>query len=63
MLHLKNGIAADVPATARIVRDASERRTVLAALIAGMPNGLGARMDLDEMVASAPLVEVTFVDY
>lgn len=62
VLHLKQDVAADLPATARVVRDPAERREVLTGLIAGMPDGIGVRMDLDEMVGSAPLIELLIHD-
>jgi deazaflavin-dependent oxidoreductase (nitroreductase family) len=53
-LHLKSGVAADLPATARVVTDEPERRAVLAR-VARTWN----RTDVDEMVAHSPLIEVT----
>jgi deazaflavin-dependent oxidoreductase (nitroreductase family) len=54
-VHLKGPIAvADLPATARIVEDPEERR-VLLERVARAWN----RTDLDRMVASSPLIEVT----
>jgi deazaflavin-dependent oxidoreductase (nitroreductase family) len=52
--RLKGGVAADLPGTARIVSDRGERERLLA------PIAEGWRIDLAVMVASAPLVEVTF---
>ena len=52
--RLKSVAAADLPATARIVSDRDERERLLA------PIAEGWRIDLAVMVASAPLVEVTF---
>lgn len=54
-VHLKNGIQADLPATARIITDPDERRTVLAQIIATAWRG----MNLETMVAYSPLIEVT----
>ena len=52
--HLKNGVAADLPATARIVTDEAERRAILAHVARAWN-----RTDLEAMVAHSPLVEVT----
>jgi len=54
-LHLKGPIAvADLAATARVVTDPEERRSVLARVAAAW-----RRTDLDRMVEQSPLVEVT----
>ena|ERR1035437_5582057 len=53
--HLKGGVTADLPATARVITDETERRAILA-YVARAWN----RTDLDTMVAHSPLVEVTF---
>jgi deazaflavin-dependent oxidoreductase (nitroreductase family) len=53
-LHLKGPIAvADLPATARIVDDPAERRTILERVARAW-----RRTDVDRMVASSPLIEV-----
>jgi deazaflavin-dependent oxidoreductase (nitroreductase family) len=54
IFHLKDGVNADLPATARIIGDEAERREV-------MPHIARAwkRDDVDVMVASSPLFEVT----
>jgi deazaflavin-dependent oxidoreductase (nitroreductase family) len=52
--HLKRGVRADLPAVARVVTDRAERERLLRPIAAGW------RIDLGMMVASAPLVEVTF---
>jgi Domain of unknown function (DUF385). len=52
--HLTDGVVADLPATARPVTDLAERRRLLSVIAASWG------YDLDLMVASAPLVEVTF---
>lgn len=52
--HLKRGVQADLPAVGRVVSDRAEREQLL------QPIAAGWRMDLGVMVASAPLVEVTF---
>ncbi len=51
--HLKGGVSADLPATARIVSDETERRAIL-----GHVARAWNRTDLDTMVADSPLVEV-----
>jgi deazaflavin-dependent oxidoreductase (nitroreductase family) len=54
-VHLKGPVAvADLPATARIVEDPAERRHVLERVAQAWK-----RTDLDVMVASSPLIEVT----
>src|SRR5688572_30184437 len=52
--HLKHGVRADLPATARVITDQAEREQLL------RPIAEGWRINLAVMVASAPLVEVTF---
>ncbi len=52
--HLKGEVTADLPATARVITDRSERERLLPPIAAGWG------YDLGHMVASAPLVEVTF---
>lgn len=53
--HLKGPLAvADLPAHGRVIRDRSERELVLAPIAAGW------RYDPALMVASSPLIEVTF---
>ncbi|MGI8830451.1 MAG: nitroreductase family deazaflavin-dependent oxidoreductase [Candidatus Limnocylindria bacterium] len=52
--HLKRSVTADLPAAARVITDREERERVLA------PISRLWRLDLDLMVASAPLVEVVF---
>jgi deazaflavin-dependent oxidoreductase (nitroreductase family) len=52
-IHLKNGPLADLPATARVVTDAAERRAILPAIARVW------RQDLETMVAHSPLIEVT----
>ena len=54
-VHLKGPVAlADLPATARIVDDPAERRHVLERVARAW-----RRTDIDVMVASSPLIEVT----
>jgi deazaflavin-dependent oxidoreductase (nitroreductase family) len=52
--HLKGAVEADLPATARVVTDRAERELLLAPIAASWG------YELSLMVASAPLVEVTF---
>ena len=58
IVHLKGPIAvADLPATARIVDDPTERRTILERVARAW-----GRTDLDRMVAQSPLIEVILDD-
>jgi hypothetical protein len=52
--HLVKGIRADLPARARVIIDPEERRRWIGPIAAGWG------YPLDQMVASSPLVEVTF---
>jgi deazaflavin-dependent oxidoreductase (nitroreductase family) len=52
--HLKRGISADLPATARVISDEGERREILAHVARAWN-----RHDVDTMVAYSPLIEVT----
>jgi deazaflavin-dependent oxidoreductase (nitroreductase family) len=52
--HLKHGVRADLSAAARVITDEAERERVL------RPIAERWRINLAVMVASAPLVEVTF---
>jgi deazaflavin-dependent oxidoreductase (nitroreductase family) len=57
-VHLKGPLAvADLPATARIVDDPTERRHVLDRVAQTWK-----RTDLDVMVATSPLIEVTIAE-
>jgi deazaflavin-dependent oxidoreductase (nitroreductase family) len=53
--HLKGKVAADLPATARIIDDEVERRQVLPHVARNW-----GRKDLEQMVRYSPLIEVTF---
>ena len=55
IFHLKGRTAADLPATARVIDDEAERRSIV-------PHVARAwrRNDIDEMVRYSPLIEVTF---
>ena len=55
--HLKGPIKADLPATARIISDEAERRRILVHVARTWK-----RKDLDVMVDSSPLIEVSFED-
>ena len=52
--HLKGTVAADLPATARVITDEAERRAILEHVARAW-----RRTDLDAMVAYSPLIEVT----
>jgi deazaflavin-dependent oxidoreductase (nitroreductase family) len=57
--HLKGpGPTADLPATARIITDAGERRRILEQVAR-----VWRRTDVDEMVSNSPLIEVTITGY
>jgi deazaflavin-dependent oxidoreductase (nitroreductase family) len=58
-LHLKQRVQADLPARATPVTDEETRRTVLTHAVATWYRG---EAPIDELVASAPMVEVTFPD-
>lgn len=52
--HLKRGVTADLPATARVITAEAERRAILEHVARAWN-----RTDLDNMVAHSPLIEVT----
>jgi len=54
--HLKGPVVADLPATARVILDREERERIIPPIAAGW------RYDPALMVASSPLIEVTFPD-
>jgi hypothetical protein len=54
--HLKGAVVADLPATGRVVLDREERERILPPIAAGWG------YDPALMVASSPLIEVTFPD-
>jgi deazaflavin-dependent oxidoreductase (nitroreductase family) len=56
-LHLKQRVQADLPAHATLVTDAETRRDVLTHATATWYRG---EVAIDDLVASAPMVEVTF---
>jgi deazaflavin-dependent oxidoreductase (nitroreductase family) len=53
--HLKGRLKADLPATARVITDETERREVLPYVARNW-----GRNDLEQMVRYSPLIEVTF---
>jgi deazaflavin-dependent oxidoreductase (nitroreductase family) len=57
-LHLKGTVFADLPATARVITDPTERRAVAEWLAAGP----WPRMEADAMAAYSPMIEVTLDD-
>jgi deazaflavin-dependent oxidoreductase (nitroreductase family) len=66
-LHLKHGVEADLPATARPITDPQERREVFQGLIDGLtdPSITAILTDLpplEDWVEFSPLVEVSFDD-
>ncbi|MFC4243285.1 nitroreductase family deazaflavin-dependent oxidoreductase [Gryllotalpicola reticulitermitis] len=59
--HLKHGVEADLPAKARPVTDADERRSVFTGMIAALPSsGNGEWPPLEAWLEKSPLVEVEF---
>jgi hypothetical protein len=52
-VHVKGSVEADVPATARSITDAAERRALLERVARNWN-----RTDVDAMVAHSPLIEV-----
>lgn len=57
-VHLKGGVTADLPASARVVTDEVERRRV----IEWVKAHAWPKVDVDEMVVYSPLIEVTIDD-
>ena len=55
--HLKGPVVADLPATARIITEAAERRPILERVARLW------RRDADTMVAHSPLIEVSIQGY
>ncbi len=57
-LHLKGGVKADLPGTARVITDPSERRALAEWVVANAwPN-----QQVDAMTAYSPMIEVTLQD-
>ena len=54
--HLKHGVVADLPARGRVILDREERERIIARIAPGWG------YDPAIMVASSPLIEVTFPD-
>jgi len=66
--HLTHGVVADLPATATVVDDPAERRSVLAVFADEFnrrrgPDSPWPEAVLDEWVAQSPLAKVTFTEY
>jgi len=57
-LHLKRDVRADLPATARVITDPTERRVVLTQVARAWN-----RDDVEAMVAWSPLIEVSVDGY
>ena len=57
VVHLKHSIAADIPATARVVTDPTERRPLMEAAARRW-----GRHDVDEMVRHSPLIVLTVLE-
>ncbi len=57
-IHLKGSVHADLAATARVITDDAERRTVMPLVAA-----VWQRTDVEEMVARSPLIEVSIRGY
>ena len=55
--HLKRGVSADLPATARVVTDEAERRRILERVAWAW-----RRTDIDRMVEQSTLIEVVLDD-
>jgi hypothetical protein len=66
VVHLKHGVTADLPATARPVDELTRRRVITAILDLQTRPEIAARagesQNLDEWLAHSPLVEVVFDD-
>lgn len=56
IVHVKKGIEADVPATARVITDPHEARPLIEAAARRW-----RRDDVDEMIAHSPLIVLTVV--
>lgn len=57
-VHLKDEAQADLPATARVITDPAERRSIAEWIVS---NAWPAQ-DVDKMTAHAPIIEVTLAD-
>jgi deazaflavin-dependent oxidoreductase (nitroreductase family) len=56
--HLKGMTEADLPATARVITDEAERRSIAR----WVTTNAWQQMDADEMTADSPMIEVTLDD-
>jgi deazaflavin-dependent oxidoreductase (nitroreductase family) len=56
--HLKGMAEADLPATARVITDEAERRSIAR----WVTTNAWQQMDADEMTADSPMIEVTLDD-
>ena len=56
--HLKKGLQADLPATARVITDMAERRPILERVCVIWKR----EEQTEQFVAGAPLIEITFAD-
>ena len=56
VFHLKRRVKADLPARARPIRDATERR----ALLTEITRAWGRERQIDRFLAGSPLIEVNF---
>jgi deazaflavin-dependent oxidoreductase (nitroreductase family) len=56
--HLKGSVDADLPATARVITDPSERRAIAEWVVANA----WRNQDVEAMTAWAPMIEVTILD-
>jgi deazaflavin-dependent oxidoreductase (nitroreductase family) len=66
-VHLKNGVRADLPATARPVPDPGERARILEAVVDDLnqpanPGGIPQPQQVEDWIAGSPLLEVVFDD-
>jgi deazaflavin-dependent oxidoreductase (nitroreductase family) len=57
-VHLKGTVQTDLPATARVISDPAERRSILEQIAR-----VWRRTDLNEMLAHSPLIELTIEGY
>jgi deazaflavin-dependent oxidoreductase (nitroreductase family) len=57
-VHLKSAVQTDLPASARVITDPAERRSVLEQVAR-----VWKRTDLNEMLAHSPLIELTIEGY
>jgi deazaflavin-dependent oxidoreductase (nitroreductase family) len=65
--HLKNGVVADLPATATVITDPAERRRVLAVFADEFnrrrgPDSQWPEAVLDEWAERSPLAKVSFIE-